>query len=478
MTLAGRILVTESRQLLRSRIGVGMAMLVLASGAYGIAAGTAQMQSQAESIDALQAKESARLEALRTATGPATYAMSIDGDAARVVYDPPAALSGLAVGQRDVLPFYRHVSGRTLVYDGAGIHFDGMADDIANPERLLTGNFDLAFVLVFLVPLALIAVSYDVLSGDREAGTFALWAASGTAPPAIVGWRLIGRALPLLLLSALLVVLGALWAGAPPAAAADVARMVVVAWASQAWWLGMALLLIAADRSSAVTALTLFVAYLAVTVVGPAAMGLAMDVLAPPRSHAASALLIRDRNDALWGEIDHAAWEQFHQAMPEVPRDAAVNLEPLLEDALGYGKKIVVWHYLMDAIALPELDRYLSGLGRRDVMTRRVHAVAPAVLTADLLAAIARTDVRAHLAFQDAIRSFQAANGRRLRALMFPGTPLSQADLPLYPAYRPPALHPLRTDPSFLRGLATLLATTLALVSLGWWRLTCTFRPR
>ena len=79
MTLAGRILVTESRQLLRSRIGVGMAMLVLASGAYGIAAGTAQMQSQAESIDALQAKESARLEALRTATGPARSSMTVPG---------------------------------------------------------------------------------------------------------------------------------------------------------------------------------------------------------------------------------------------------------------------------------------------------------------------------------------------------------------------------------------------------------------
>ncbi len=478
MTLAGRILVTESRQLLRSRIGVGMALLLLASGAYGIAAGSAQMRSQAATIDALQQKETSRLAALRTAVGQATYAMSIDGEAARVVYDRPAALAALAVGQRDVLPFYRHVSGRTLIYDGAGVHFDGMADDIANPERLLTGNFDLAFVLVFLVPLALIAVSYDVLSGDREAGTFALWAASGTALPAIVAWRLLGRALPIVLLSVMLVVFGALWPAPIETATGDVAVMVLVAWGYQVWWLGVALIVIAADRSSAANALTLLAAYLAVTVIVPASIGLAMEAVAPPASHAASARLIRDRNDALWGEIDLAAWERFHQAVPDLPRDASVNLQPALEDALAYGKKIVVWHYLMDDLALPELDRSLSALRRRDSMTRRFHAVAPAVLTSDLLAAIARTDVPAHLVFQDAIRTYQAANARRLRELMFPGTRLAAAHLPLYPAYRPPATRPLRTDRPFLLAIATLFATAVSLVGVGWWRLTRTFRPR
>jgi len=477
VTLAGRILVTESQQLLRSRIGVGMAILLLVTGIYGIAAGTAQMRSQTAAIDVLQQKETSRLEALRTAVGPATYAMSIDGDAARVVYDRPAALAALAVGQRDVFPFYRHVSGRTLVYDGAGVHFDGMADDIANPERLLTGNFDLAFVLVFLIPLALIAVSYDVLSGDREAGTFALWAASGTAPATIIAWRLLGRALPVVLLSAMLVVLGAFWSPST-AAAGDVAVMVLVAWGYQVWWLGVVLIVIAADRSSAANALTLFAAYLAVTVIVPATIGLSMDAVAPPASHAASALLIRDRNDALWGEIDLAAWERFHAAAPDVPRDASINLQPELGDALAYGKKIVVWHYLMDELALPELDRSLRGLRRRDSMTRRLHAVAPAVLTTDLLAAIARTDVPAHLAFQDAIRTFQAANTRRLRELMFPGTRLSAAHMPLYPAYMPPATRPLRADPPFLLAIATLFATALALVGLGAWRLTRAFRPR
>jgi hypothetical protein len=59
---------------------------------------------------------------------------------------PPAPLTPLAIGQSDLLPYYFKVSTdarETML----------AATEIENPQRLLAGRFDLAFVAVFLYPL-------------------------------------------------------------------------------------------------------------------------------------------------------------------------------------------------------------------------------------------------------------------------------------------------------------------------------------
>jgi len=45
--------------------------------------------------------------------------------------------------------------------------YDG---DTFNPELVLPGRFEFAFVLVFLAPLFVIALFHDLVSGEREGG--------------------------------------------------------------------------------------------------------------------------------------------------------------------------------------------------------------------------------------------------------------------------------------------------------------------
>ncbi|MEJ7658781.1 MAG: hypothetical protein WKG07_03710 [Hymenobacter sp.] len=40
--------------------------------------------------------------------------------------------------------------------------------------KLLVGNFDLAFVLVYLLPLFVIALGYGLLAGEQESGVLPL----------------------------------------------------------------------------------------------------------------------------------------------------------------------------------------------------------------------------------------------------------------------------------------------------------------
>jgi ABC-2 type transport system permease protein len=477
MSVSRRVIAHECRLLIRSRVCGALLVLLGGAGLYGLSAGHGQMQAQRATIEGLLAQESVRLARVATTLGQGTYALGIDGDSARLVADVPSPLASLAVGQRDVLPFYRSVSGRSLAYDGAGMSFDGMADEISNPERLVVGNLDLAFVLVVLCPLAVIALGHDVLSGEREGGTFGLWATSGASPARVVTLMLCVRGLVPILLATALILGGAVWVGAGRTEIGGVLLLVVVAWLYLSWWLAVTAVVIAGDRSSATNALVLFVIYLAVVVVGPSTAQLLFDAVAPATSQSAMAMRLRDRSDGLWGQIDAAAWQRFHAAYPDVPQDSPIVLEPAFEDSRAYGKKIVVWHYLMDVDALPELTAYLAVLERRDAMARRVHLLLPAVLATDLITAVARADVFAHLAFQRSVRQFQAANARRLRSLVFPGTVLTAANLPLYPEYVPPSSAPLLDRPGAARALGTLVALVLGCSGLAVLRLRRTFRP-
>jgi ABC-2 type transport system permease protein len=87
---------------------------------------------------------------------------------ARVAALPPGPLAALAVGQSDLLPYHYHVSvqsnDQTLLQNG----------ELENPLNLMVGRFDLAFVLVYVLPLIVLAVSYNVLSAEKEQGTLAL----------------------------------------------------------------------------------------------------------------------------------------------------------------------------------------------------------------------------------------------------------------------------------------------------------------
>ena len=56
-----------------------------------------------------------------------------------------------------------------------------------NPVQLLFGNFDLAFVIIYILPLLIIAFSFNILSKEKELGTLRLL---GAQPVSVAMWLL------------------------------------------------------------------------------------------------------------------------------------------------------------------------------------------------------------------------------------------------------------------------------------------------
>lgn len=81
---------------------------------------------------------------------------------------PPTALGDFAAGHADLQPLSAELSlWRNLSELFGRYQFD-------NPQYLLIGAFDVALVVVALMPLLMIAVSFDVLARERQRGTLAM----------------------------------------------------------------------------------------------------------------------------------------------------------------------------------------------------------------------------------------------------------------------------------------------------------------
>jgi|GEM_PF-720734 len=104
-----------------------------------------------------------------------------------VIWKQPLQLQALSIGQSDNQPYYNNI----WLYND--FIYSNKETELRNPEKLLAGNFDLAFLLIYLLPLFVIAFSYSVVSSDIEGGIASLLAAQGVSLHKVATIRLLFR---------------------------------------------------------------------------------------------------------------------------------------------------------------------------------------------------------------------------------------------------------------------------------------------
>ncbi|MFD2568584.1 DUF3526 domain-containing protein [Pseudotenacibaculum haliotis] len=98
-----------------------------------------------------------------------TSPMAVGNYHPRVAAMEPQPFAFIATGQSDL---YTSYIKPTVSGDDFALNFTEMT----SPVQLLFGSFDLTFVIVYLLPLLIIAFSYNVLSAERESGSLRLLA--------------------------------------------------------------------------------------------------------------------------------------------------------------------------------------------------------------------------------------------------------------------------------------------------------------
>ena len=393
---------------------------------------------------------------------PADPASIGSGMGARYAVLPALPLAPVALGQADLIPTYYRVTYGSRV----NFMFDG---EIENPWNLLSGRFDLAFVITYLLPLLILASSYNLLSAEREHGTLRLLLSQPVSLRTLVLGKVTTR-LVALLGTLVIVPALALLVTRPELRGADLLSLatwalLVVAYGT--FWLALAVAVNAYGRSSATNALALVGAWVLFVLVAPLLLNLAVGIARPAPSRTELATRTRLLTiDGLNRYKDLLGTDYRYGDEPDLllPKDGKIAV-PARRQGLFLLQQEV--DRQLDA----ELDAFERQMAAQQSLVDRFGVVSPAVVVYEGMAALGGNGSARFLRFQEQVDDFHRRWTTFFEPRILDGIAIVEADFARMPAF---LLNDVPRQALIAEGagrILLLLLPTLVLFAVGLRRL-------
>ena len=431
--MIGRIIKHEWRLLVTDRIlWIILPVYMLLIG-YGVANGVSwtsfqrttieQAQMQADVNFAKSRSDVRALEGHRITKGtyedPRNAGLVSRGLGYEYAALPPAALAPLAVGQGDLYPYYIRVTRQSLA-DLVN------TDEIENPVNLAIGRFDLSFVFIYLYPLLILALSYNILSQEREQGTQLLLLSQPVSLRRFVLGKIALRGLVVLgltvLLSGVAFVLSGiltpnwdvLW---------RIAMFILVIAAYGAFWFGLAIVVNALGKKSATNALILMGIWLMVVILLPAVLNIVAKAsyAVPSRIE-----LVQAKRAAENQATESNAQLSARSADVGADMGTANGDEATLVALNQYYRDLLVVDQKAETATLPVIQRFEHQVAAQQTLTERLRFLSPAIMVQMAMSDLAGTGTYRFRRFNDAVAVYH----QRLRDFFDPKIVAGQALTP------------------------------------------------
>jgi len=392
---------------------------------------------------------------------PASPANMGGGLGAHYAVMPSLPLAPVALGQTDLFPSQFKVSYASKVNF---IH----NNDIENPWHLLSGHFDLAFVVVYLLPLLIFALGHNVLSGEKEDGTLRLLLSQPLSIATLLGGKIALRAAVLLTAAVALPVVALLVARPQTLQTAGPAVLwALLVGAYALFWFTAVVAVNAFGKSSAANAMTLMVSWVLLVLVVPVLINLAAAYVHPAPSRAelatqtrvATALAMRDHAALLSTDYGH-----MDESDALIPRDGHLKITGR---PLGHARV----ERQVDATMAPELERFDQQIARQQALVARYSMLSPAAAAFEGMTTLAGTSQRRHAHFMRQIDTYHKEWKNFFLPRIEASRALTPEDFPRIPVFNWQEEDSDAVRHQALLALAQLLTPTALLLAIACWRL-------
>lgn len=422
------ILPFEWKSLWRSNLLKVLLVVVLGAGIYGIYFGKFEIDKQERRIAEVQKYERQQFDSLliwsqldtSIAENKSKFELAMSpvgvGWTKHFTYyvtDERPPLSGLCLGQRDLYPVYYGFNVTDLTRQVN-------TGELANPMKLLTGNFDLSYVIVFLFPLLIVALFYDLYAGEKEGGTLRLLQSQAARLGMILLSKGLLRSLIVLVLATALLLFGFLLQGI----SLTQNLVLFVEWLTLTYgycflWIMFMAVIIWMRRSAALSAMLGLGVWLIFTLITPAMVNLVVQSSKPLPNKPDVIHTVRALNDKNWELPKSFVMDRFHAKHPEF-NDG---------DTTDFNK----WYYAsftqLDDAANELKATMEAQIGERNALLSQWEWLAPAAMVHERLSRMSETDRQSHLRFVEKVHLYH----RDLKDLyydkIFAGAQFSMADL-------------------------------------------------
>jgi ABC-2 type transport system permease protein len=357
-------------------------------------------------------------------------------------------LSGLSLGQRDVNPSIQSVTIRALESQ----RYDA---DLANPANLLLGNLDFSFVLIYLFPLLLIACCYNLVSDERESGTWKLVVVQQPNVMRVI-YRLyairVGVILGVLsMLVAVAIPLLRLPIDATLASFVGISVLYVLFWAAVCFWVT------SLRKRSSVNALLLVTGWLGLIVLLPTLLNTYLVTRYPTPEALETTLEARKGYHEKWDTDKQQTMQAFFAHYPQ--------FRSIPPPKLPFDWP---WYYAMQQLGDDDAGKAANALrtkvAQREAVSQQLARFIPPLHTQLQLNELAGSGLGNQLRFQEATGRFHENLRLHFYDRMFRDVPVKSEK---WNRFNVQTFHD-DAPIDALTGLLPLLLLTLVFVGLGW----------
>lgn len=357
-------------------------------------------------------------------------------------------LSGLSLGQRDVNPSIQSVTIRALESQ----RYDA---DLTNPANLLLGNLDFSFVLIYLFPLLLIACCYNLVSDERESGTWKLVIVQQPNVMSVI-YRLyairVGVILGVLaVLVAVAIPLLRLPVDATLASFAGLSVLYILFWAAVCFWVT------SLRKRSSVNALLLITGWLGLIVLLPTLLNTYLVTRYPTPEALETTLMARKGYHEKWDTDKQQTMQAFFAHYPQF------RSVPPSKLAFDWP-----WYYAMQQLGDDEAGKAADALrakvAQRETVSRQLARFIPPLHTQLQLNELAGSGLGNQLRFQEATGRFHENLRLHFYDRVFRDAPVKSEN---WNRFDVQTFHD-DTPTDALTGLLPLFLFALIFTGLGW----------
>ncbi|KFF04322.1 DUF3526 domain-containing protein [Flavobacterium reichenbachii] len=357
-------------------------------------------------------------------------------------------INSLAIGQRDVNPSIQSVTIR-------GLEAQKYDAELNNPNNLLSGNIDFSFVLIYLFPLLIVAFSYNVISEEKESGTWKIVATQSQNTFAFILKLFYVRILSLAALFTIILVAAVLFLNIP----IDVSLLTffVLGILYILFWFAVCFFIVSLQKHSNYNAVILLTIWLFLIVILPAAIN--TYIVNKYKVPEALELTLTQRNayHEKWDMDKMTTLNKFYEHYPQFKH------YPLPEKEFSW-----LWYYAMQQMGDDESagqSRELEAkLQQRNLASQQIAQFIPTLHTQLQLNEIAHADLGNQLLFLKETAKFHEKMRLHFYPKIFDEALVEKEN---WSKYKVETFND-STKTSFAKAFLPLVLFILILIGFGW----------
>lgn len=295
----------------------------------------------------------------------------------------PTNISAISIGQSNVNPSLQAITIRGL----EGQKYD---TDFENPSMLMSGNLDLGFVIIYLFPLVLIAMTFNLYSEEKELGTWRMLAAQTSGKSVFLFKKLTVRILFVIIVLMFLMFMASILLQIPMNQNFKAIFLQSILYLL--FWSALCLWIVSLLKNSSFNALALISIWVVLTILLPAMVNnYVLNQYQVPEALDAM-VEQRDGYHKKWDLEKSATMTGFYEAYPQHIK------YPVPEDEFSW-----VWYYGMqhmgDLAAKNKSIEMRKKIMLRNTVSKKVALFVPTIHAQLSFNNLAGTDMVSHLNF-------------------------------------------------------------------------------